>query len=51
MVEFWLPTFRPPGPVVVGVRGKELAEVGGESRLTALVTGRKMPAPAAEVVK
>ena len=49
LVEFWLPTLR-PGPVV-GVSGNELAEVGGDSRLTALVRGRKMPAPGADVVK
>lgn len=51
-VEFWLPTFRPPKVLAVGVCGNELAEEpGGESRLTAFVTGRKIPAPGKVVVK
>ena len=52
MMEFWFPIFRPPpaGPVV-GVSGNELAEVGGDSRRTALDNGRKMPAPGTVVVK
>ena len=48
-VEFWLPIFRPE--LVVGVSGNELADVGGDSRLTALFRGKKMPAPGADVVK
>jgi hypothetical protein len=49
-VEFGPPIFS-PGPVV-GVKGKELAaDVGGDSRLTALSNGKKIPAPGVEVVK
>lgn len=51
-VEFWLPALRPPIVLGVGVCGNELEkEAGGESRLTAFVTGRKMPAPGTVVVK
>lgn len=46
-----MPAFRPP-VVEAGVMGKELvAELGGESRLTALLRGRKIPAPGTVVVK
>jgi hypothetical protein len=36
---------------VVGVRGNELAEVGGDPRLVALAIGRKIPAPSIDVAK
>ena len=51
MIEFWFPTFNPGAGAVVGVSGNELADVGGESRRTALERGRKMPAPGTVVVK
>ena len=51
MIEFWFPIFKPAAGPVVGVSGKELADVGGESRRTALDSGRKMPAPGTVVVK
>lgn len=51
LVEFWVPTFKPP-VTEAGVMGKELvAELGGESRLMALLRGRNMPAPGTVVVK
>lgn len=51
-VEFWLPTFKPPMVLAVGVWGKELEEEPGvDSQRTALVTGKKMPAPGNVVVK
>jgi hypothetical protein len=51
-VEFWFASFSPPAVDMVGVIGNELAaEVGGESRLTALDRGKKMPAPGLVVVK
>lgn len=51
-VEFCVPTLRPPMVLAVGVCGNELEdEPGGESRLTALLRGRKMPAPGRVVVK
>lgn len=51
LVEFWVPAFKPP-VADTGLMGKELvAEFGGESRLTALLSGRKMPAPDMLVVK
>lgn len=51
LVEFWVPALNPP-VAEAGVMGKELvAELGGESRLTALLSGRNMPAPATVVVK
>jgi hypothetical protein len=51
LVEFCVPTFKPPPVPLVGVSGKELAEVGGDSRREALETGRKIPAPETVVVK
>jgi hypothetical protein len=44
-------TLAPPTEGVVGVRGNELAEVGGEPRLVALAIGRKIPAPSMDVIK
>jgi hypothetical protein len=49
LVEFWLATFSPPGPV--GVRGNELVDCGAQSRLAALDRGTKIPVPAVVVVK
>lgn len=50
-VEFWVPALKPP-VALTGVIGNELvAELGGESRLIALLSGRKMPAPSMLVVK
>lgn len=44
------PAIRTPfNEVVVGVRGKEFAEVISDSRLIALLRGRKIPAPSIEV--
>lgn len=48
LVEFWFPTLKPPALFGVGVIGYEWV---GDSRRTALETGRKMPAPAIEVPK
>lgn len=51
LVEFCVPTFKPP-VAEAGVMGKELvAELGGESRRMALLRGRNMPAPGMVVVK
>jgi hypothetical protein len=41
----------PPTERVVGVRGNELVEVGGDPRLVALAIGRKIPAPSMDVMK
>jgi hypothetical protein len=51
LVEFWLATFSPFGAIVVGVSGKELADVGGEFRLYVLFKGTKMPEPGVDVLK
>lgn len=46
-VEFWVPALRP----CEGVIGNELVAEVGESRLTALFRGKKMPAPGILVPK
>ena len=48
LIEFWLATFKPP---LAGVIGNELPATAGDSCLTALDKGRKMPAPGCTVVK
>lgn len=51
LAEFWVPALKPPAEEA-GVMGKELvAELGGESRRTALLSGRNMPAPGTVVEK
>jgi hypothetical protein len=40
-----------PAEGVVGVSGNELADVGGDPLLVALLRGRNIPAPSIDVVK